>query len=93
MFAHASKGLQPVRMSGGSGRNESQRTVLKLGTRKGGKYVAIEKSPERHKPEELETARILTDKGYKVVLKNESGQVRTPLSIPPYPLASLNAGP
>lgn len=45
---------------------------------KGGGYVAIEKSPARHKPEELEAARILADKGYKVTLKNESGQVRTP---------------
>ena len=45
---------------------------------KGGGYVAIEKSPARHKSEELEAARILADKGYKVVLKNESGQVRTP---------------
>lgn len=45
---------------------------------KGGGYVAIEKSPARHKPEELEAAHILADKGYKVVLKNESGQVRTP---------------
>lgn len=40
---------------------------------KGGGYVAIEKSPARHKPEELEAARILADKGYKVVLKDESG--------------------
>lgn len=45
---------------------------------KGGGYVAIEKSPARHKTEELEAARILADKGYKVVLKNESGEVRTP---------------
>lgn len=45
---------------------------------KGGGYVAIEKSPARHKPEELEADRILADKGYKVVLKNESGEVRTP---------------
>lgn len=45
---------------------------------RGGGYVAIEKSPARHKAEELEAARILADKGYKVVLKNESGEVRTP---------------
>lgn len=45
---------------------------------KGGGYVAIEKSTARHKPEEIEAARILADKGYKVTLKNESGQVRTP---------------
>lgn len=48
---------------------------------KGGGYVAIEKSPARHKPEELEAARILADKGYKVVLKNEAGlghKIKTP---------------
>lgn len=48
---------------------------------KGGGYVAIEKSPVRHKPEELEAARILADKGYKVTLKNEAGlgyKVKTP---------------
>lgn len=44
---------------------------------KGGGYVAIEKSLARHKPEELEAARILADKGYKVVLKNEAGSERT----------------
>lgn len=44
---------------------------------KGGGYVAIEKSPARHKPEELEAARILADKGYKVTLKDESGQLTT----------------
>lgn len=45
---------------------------------KGGGYVAIEKSTARHMPEELEAARILADKGYKVTLKDEGGQVRTP---------------
>lgn len=44
---------------------------------KGG-YVAIEKSTARHKPEELEAARILADKGYKVVLKDEAGTKITP---------------
>lgn len=44
---------------------------------KGGGYVAIEKSLARHKPEELEAARILADKGYKLVLKNEAGSERT----------------
>lgn len=39
---------------------------------KGGGYVAIEKSTARHKPEELDAARILADKGYKVVLKDEA---------------------
>jgi hypothetical protein len=48
---------------------------------KGGGYVAIEKSTSRHKPEELEAARILADKGYKVTLKNETGlghKIKTP---------------
>lgn len=45
---------------------------------KGGGYVAIEKSPARHKPEELEAAHILADKGYKVTLKNEAGFTKTP---------------
>lgn len=44
---------------------------------KGG-YLAIEKSPAKHKPEEIEAARILADKGYKVILKDESGEGRTP---------------
>ncbi|MFQ7266249.1 MAG: hypothetical protein ACLRPS_05160 [Paraprevotella clara] len=45
---------------------------------KGGGYVAIEKSTARHKPEELEAARILAGRGYKVVLKDESGGKITP---------------
>lgn len=45
---------------------------------KGGGWLAIERSTARHKPEELEAARILADKGYKVTLKDEGGQVRTP---------------
>lgn len=48
---------------------------------KGGGYVAVENSTARHKPEELEAARILADKGYKVILKNEAGlgyKVKTP---------------
>lgn len=45
---------------------------------KGGGWLAIEKSTARHKPEELEAARILSNKGYKVTLKDEGGQVRTP---------------
>ena len=45
---------------------------------KGGGWLAIEKSTVRHKPEELEAARILADKGYKVTLKNEAGMSKTP---------------
>lgn len=45
---------------------------------RGGGWLAVEKSPMRHKSEELEAARILADKGYKVTLLNESGRMRTP---------------
>lgn len=41
-------------------------------------FAGWEKSPAKHKPEELEAARILADKGYKVTLKNESGMSKTP---------------
>lgn len=44
---------------------------------KGGGYVAVEKSTAKHKPEELEAARILADKGYKVILKDEAGSEKT----------------
>lgn len=47
-------------------------------TNKGG-YVAIENSTMAHKPEELEAAQILADKGYKVILKDEgSTEGKTP---------------
>lgn len=45
---------------------------------KGGGWLAIEKSTARHKSEELEAARILADKGYKVTLKDEAGGKITP---------------
>lgn len=45
---------------------------------RGGGWLAIERSTARHKSEELEAARILADKGYKVTLKDEGGQIRTP---------------
>lgn len=48
---------------------------------KGGGYVAIEKSTMKHKKEEIEVAGILANKGYKVILKNESGsdlKIKTP---------------
>ena len=38
----------------------------------GGGYVAIEASPLAHTEDELDAARILADKGYKVILKNEA---------------------
>lgn len=41
-------------------------------------WVAIEKSPAKHKPEEIEAARYLADKGYKVTLKDEGSDVKTP---------------
>ncbi|MBQ9255152.1 MAG: hypothetical protein IJ180_10330 [Bacteroidales bacterium] len=43
-----------------------------------GGYVAIEKSRAKHKAEEIEAAEILANKGYKVILKDEVGDVRTP---------------
>lgn len=45
---------------------------VKMG--EGGGYLAIEKSPFKHKPEELAAAKILSDKGYKVILTNEAGK-------------------
>lgn len=39
---------------------------------KNGGYVAIEKSKTRHKDEEIEMANFLGDKGYKVILKDET---------------------
>lgn len=57
-------------------RASGQYSSVEMG--KGGGWLAIEKSTARHKPEELEAARILADKGYKVTLKDEGGQVRTP---------------
>jgi len=44
----------------------------------GGGYVAIEKSSMKHKPEEIEAARFLANKGYKVILKDEVGELKTP---------------
>ena len=40
---------------------------------KGGGYLAIEKSSAKHKAEEIEAGKILADKGYKIILKNEAG--------------------
>ena len=49
--------------------------------RDSGGYVAIEKSKMKHRPEELEAASILANKGYKVILKDETGSdigIKTP---------------
>lgn len=35
-------------------------------------YIAIEKIKTKHRPEELEAASILANKGYKVILKDET---------------------
>jgi len=40
---------------------------------KGTGWVAIEKSTAKHKPEEIEAARHLANKGYKVTLTSEAG--------------------
>ena len=45
---------------------------------KGGGYYLVEKSSTSHKPEEIEAARFMADKGYKITLKDEAGDVRTP---------------
>ena len=47
-------------------------------SQKGGGYVLVEKSTARHKPEEIEAARLMADKGYKVTLKDEAGTMKTP---------------
>lgn len=44
----------------------------------GGGYVAIEKGKAKHKKEEIEAAHYMADAGYKVVLKDETGQTTTP---------------
>lgn len=44
---------------------------------KGGGYVAVEKSTARHKPEEIEVARFMANKGYKGILANEAGTSKT----------------
>lgn len=46
--------------------------------KEGGGYVAVEQSKMKHKKEELEAAAFLAKKGYKVILKDEAGQVATP---------------
>ena len=45
---------------------------------KNGGFLAIEKGKAKHKPEEIEAGKILADKGYKVILKDETGEVTTP---------------
>lgn len=44
----------------------------------GGGYVAIEKSKARRDNNELAASKVLADNGYKVILKNEEGEIRTP---------------
>lgn len=51
-------------------RTSGEYSIAEMG--KGGGWFAVEKSPARHKQEELEAARILADKGYKVTLKDEA---------------------
>lgn len=43
-----------------------------------GGYVAIEKGTFQHKAEEIEAAKILSRKGFKVILKDETGHIKTP---------------
>lgn len=42
-------------------------------SKKGGGYYLIEKSSTTHKPEEIEAARFMADRGYKITLKDEGG--------------------
>lgn len=42
-------------------------------SKKGGGYYLIEKSSVTHKPEEIEAARFMADRGYKITLKDEGG--------------------
>lgn len=44
----------------------------------GGGYYLVEKSAYPHKAEEIETAKLMSDKGYVIRLKDESGTMRTP---------------
>ncbi len=52
-------------------------------SQKGGGYVLIEKSSTKHKSEEIEAARLMADKGYKIELIDEANKgkranVKTP---------------
>lgn len=44
----------------------------------GGGYVAIQKSRAKHKQDEIDAANLLAKKGYEVILKDESGEIKTP---------------
>lgn len=43
-------------------------------SQKGGGYYVVERSSANHKPEEIEAARFMADRGYCVALTNEAGQ-------------------
>lgn len=60
----------------GSMRESGKYSSVEMG--KNGGYLAIEKGKAKHKPEEIEAGKILADKGYKVILKDETGEVTTP---------------
>ncbi len=60
----------------GSMRESGKYSSVEMG--KNGGYLAIEKGKAKHKPEEIEAGKILADKGYKVILKDETGHVTTP---------------
>ena len=63
----------------GEMRASGKYSLVEMG--KGGGWYAIEKSHAPHHPEEIEAAKILADKGYKVILKNEAGlglKIKTP---------------
>ena len=60
----------------GSMRESGKYSSVEMG--KNGGYLAIEKGKAKHKPEEIEAGKILADKGYKVILKDETGTAITP---------------
>jgi len=44
---------------------------------KGGGYVAVEKSAKKKTKDEIKAAKLLSNKGYKVILKDEAGELTT----------------
>lgn len=87
-MAKTSGGVRPVtanRSSAYVGRKREAAAMAESGlyslvefSQRGGGYVAVEKGRTIHKPEELQAAKILSDKGYKIILKDETGQMKTP---------------
>lgn len=85
MTAKVNKGgVRPVSKTGKAYQNrfrEFSAKIASVGYSDGyfnkdtGGFYLIERTKYRHKKEEVEAARILADKGYKVYLKNEMGEM------------------